>query len=251
MRKCKDCKKAEATAGPRCITCDRRMNRLWMQRKRERQRAYELEYENSKLIKLGWQRCTICIRKKKLCEYGTSLPHRKGILHKICDTCLTRIQEKKSAYLGTGFTAVYWRQRAYSCNKTALQRMQRMDRCKYTLIDLPWICKPQDLIKIYNRQAGVCYYCTRVLMPKSLNIDHASTLGRIGLAAHTYNNITLTCVDCNQLKLTRNRAEFIVFAKDYAARLLHRVTELLDKEPVDLNKIDTRNSGGRTKCCVT
>ena len=228
-RKCILCNTA-ATHGPRCHAHHKAWKAEAARRRRNIVREREM-LENPRLRRAGWQRCGQCRRKKRLCEFSTSLPGRRGKLNKICDTCLTRIYNnpaRRSA--DTELSPGFWRKRAYTANTVGRQRRARDLGVKLqhvTLRDLAHIVKPQELAGIYAQQNHRCCYCSCALTHTNITVDHAVSLSNGG--EHVLHNLRLCCIDCNHLKHTRNEADFLVFVREYTQRF--NVSEASDKEP--------------------
>ena len=245
MKLCKDCKvkpckqikpcasKPNQHYLPRCVECNRRYqnSRRFKVRQRTKQ---DVDKQNRKLIEYGFKICIECKRKKQLTEFGTSLPHRQGVINNICDTCLTKHYKHNNKDCDS-FTPKYWRKKAYSCNTTARNRLMRMAKrfrkdklTPISLKQLNYECKPQDLANLFKQQQGRCRYCNVTLTVTNLQVDHAISLGANG--RHVLSNLVLACGDCNFLKRKRTAADFIQFLQIYARRIL--AIDILDKEPV-------------------
>ena len=89
------------------------------------------------------------------------------------------------------------------------------------------MCKPQDLVAIFEQQNGSCAYCGLVLTPKNLAVDHAHPRCRGG--GYGVDNLLMACDDCNRLKWSRTEVEFRDFLKEYVKRF--QVSEREDKKP--------------------
>lgn len=220
-----------ASRGPRCLQCFRAWRSASAQRLRKLKKQRELD-ENEQLATTGWRRCSMCLRKRQLSEFRTSQPKRRGKLNKICDACLTRIYTNPArAAAATIRTPEYWRKRAYCANTNARSRLARerhVTAANVQLSELEWICKPQDLAQINERQHGLCFYCGVPLVANATHVEHDIPLSRGG--RHCFSNLRLACADCNQLKHTRTGEEFIKFLQLYAMRVLARATESQNKE---------------------
>jgi len=226
MKLCKDCKTKPVKSGSckldrfqsfaRCEECHKLFKRAGARKFRARKRKEEMDF-NISLIASGQQICSRCHRKKVLSEFAYSMPGRTGKLNKICDTCLTKIYASSKCY-GKEFTPQFWRIKAYSCNSTARNRLERRRGYKVSLSDLEYIVKPQDLVQMFNGQEGECYYCRVDLTTETLSIDHKVPLSPDG--HHSLSNLVLCCKDCNQLKLTKSDDEFFSFLRIYALRIL-------------------------------
>ena len=178
----------------------------------------------------GWQYCIKCKKKRQLSEFRTRCSDGRGRRNKICDRCLTSIYAAREY---DHINLKYWRTKAYSCNTAARQRVASVKGVKLpqvSLSDLEWVCKPQDLIKLFNQQDGKCHYCGVQLEPRNITIDHKTPLSRDG--GHTLGNVCFTCRDCNMLKSTRTETEFNEFVQEYIRRFA-RTGRGQDKEPVD------------------
>jgi 5-methylcytosine-specific restriction endonuclease McrA len=211
---------------PRCQACDRKYNRERARKLRLKAQKKEL-LQNSKLEKTGWKRCSNCFKKKTLFEFSTRYGKRGGKLHKICDTCLSRLLASNRKDMDQ-FTPKFWRSRAYACNSTYRYHQKRLKQRVVPLADLAYVIKPQQLVELYKKQDGKCCYCYVTLTTRNLSCDHAIAI--VNQGSHHIRNIRLTCRDCNNLKWTRNENEFVEFLRVYAQRILE-VSELRDKEP--------------------
>jgi len=212
----------------RCADCQRRHNAKNMAASRARKR--DAEMENNDSAGEGWQFCTKCKKKRHLSEFRTRYTNGRGKRNKICDRCLTRIYAKREY---KNMNERYWRTKAYNCNTVGRQRVARIRGVKLpetSLNDLEWICKPQDLVKLFNKQNGKCYYCGVDLSTENLDLDHKTPLSRDG--HHNLSNVCFSCRDCNVLKGTRTEKEFADFIKEYSARFAKTSREQ-DKEPAD------------------
>lgn len=209
LKVCTDCGKAEAVSGPRCLECFRAVRKLQARALRGKKRKKLLE--NSKLVPIGNKICSRCFRQKKLCEF--SRRHgEQGRINDICDRCLSKL------YVGRGIGMDYgfWRRKAYSCNSVERARRKRRELRNVRLEELDWICKPQDLLKLFEAQEGKCAYCSVELTASIIQIDHKIPLTRGG--KHNFNNLALSCRDCNYLKHTRTASEFFKFVAAYVLR---------------------------------
>lgn len=211
---------------PRCVKCQRKYNKERARILRLAQKR-ELLLRNDQLEKQGWRICSNCFRRKELCEFSRRYG-KVGKWHKMCDTCLSKVELNNRKDM-SNFTPKYWRARAYACNTTFRNRMRRVstDGKIVPLIELPYVIKPQDLIRIYNKQDGKCVYCNVVLSTTAMACDHSESISKGGV--HHPRNIQLTCSDCNMLKHERNDKEFKTFLVTYTKRLM-KVLDLEDKE---------------------
>jgi len=213
-----------------CKDCDRARKAARMAARREQKRI-ELMSSNDVLEESGWKICAKCHHKRMISEFGTSQSNRMGKLNKICDRCLTRMY-LSPARKSEGFDEAYWRRRAYTANSVARQRYAREFNVKLSevsLTDLDWVCKPQELAKLYDEQNGKCIYCGVDLKPDATQLDHVVPLSRGG--KHDPSNIALACRDCNSLKGPRTADEFNEFVRQYSKRILEKIAEEADKEP--------------------
>jgi 5-methylcytosine-specific restriction endonuclease McrA len=227
---CLDCKAPilptlAKTPVARCAECHRAHKRDTIRRSRACHKQRMLEDGAPP----GWKVCTKCLRKKRLSEFSTRLEKGQGKPHKLCDTCLTRIYMGRG-YATSGMCALFWRKRAYTCNssyRATIAINRGVKRSAVSLLDLPWICKPQDLIKICHDQGGKCSYCQVELTENNLTADHAQPRSKNG--SHAASNIRLVCTDCNRIKWDRSEVEFREFMQLYSKRF--QASELSDKEP--------------------
>jgi 5-methylcytosine-specific restriction endonuclease McrA len=74
---------------------------------------------------------------------------------------------------------------------------------------------------MFERQGGLCHYCSDPLTPDSTSIDHATPCCRGG--AHHPSNFRIACYDCNHLKWKRTEAEFWEFLQVYVPRLARKL----------------------------
>lgn len=238
MSKCQERKRICAKCGVEfmgygstlCKDCNRKHRTEQMAKRREAARV-ALMSENDSLEETGWRICSKCHHKRMVSEFGTSQKNRMGKLNKVCDKCLTRMY-LSPARVSKGFDENYWRRRAYTANSVARQRYARQFGIKtseVSLSDLEWVCKPQDLVKIYEEQDGRCAYCGCKLECDATQVEHKTPLSRDG--KHCPDNIVLACRDCNYLKNSRTDSEFIEFVKGYANRILSKIADGVDKEP--------------------
>lgn len=172
--------------------------------------------------------CSKCLHQKRLSEFSPSKSARSGKMNSLCDSCLTYIYTG-AAYATNGFCDVWWRKRAYSVN-TAYRNMLARDRgvpfSSVSLVDLDYVCKPQDIAELFASQGGKCSYCLVALDPANTAVDHAEPKSKGGI--HRPSNFRISCGDCNKLKHTKSEVEFRSFVIEYAKRF--QVTELPDKE---------------------
>jgi len=230
MRKCKDCGTEErmprtkkfhgTTHFPRCVTCHRKWNKDRAYKLRHGKKLLELA-DNAALEKTGWRRCSCCFKKKVLSEFSTRHGGRGGRLHKMCDTCLSKILINNRKGMDE-FTPKFWRVRAYSCNSTYRTHATRLKCQRVDLKDFKFIVKPQHLIEIYNKQNGLCRYCGVKLVTHNLACDHAQPISKGG--KHHPSNIRITCYECNSLKHTKTEQEFDTFLVQYANRITAKST---------------------------
>ena len=216
---------------PRCVNCQREYNKLRARTLRLTEKRVQLTH-NVQLQRKGWRVCSACLRKKRLSEFSGWYGKSTGKLHKMCDTCLSRGLLSNQKDMQT-FTPRFWRRKAYACNTTYRSRLKRIHGRIHTLQELPYVIKPQQLIKLYNTQVGTCCYCGSTLVTDNMACDHAQPISKGGV--HHIKNIRLSCSDCNQLKADRNELEFSEFLKRYARQLLE-VLDLRDKEPAKVTE---------------
>lgn len=227
---CKDCKVANKEVGPRCKVCYRRYSASKAARLRKAKRAKQIA-ANLLLSSDGMKICTRCSRKRHLSEYGSSLEDGKGRQNEICDECLTKMYSHENRQSGLEVSYVEFRRRCYNLNSVARMRLARernLPTRDVKLSDIEYIFKPQDLANLYTKQDGKCEYCKVSLNGRTMSADHATPISRKG--GHAIDNIVLSCRDCNLLKATRTKEEFVAFLKEYVIRLL-QVIDLSDKEP--------------------
>lgn len=226
---CPDCGTVFVGYGySRCPKCQRKKASKEMASRRLSKRKLLLE-RNDELKKEGKRVCAKCYHVRRLSEFRTSQPNRKGKLNTICDRCLTGIYASRTKDK-TGFTENFWRRKAYTVNTVGRARLAKLAHSKtsdFSLSDLNWECKPQDLAKLYAVQNGKCRYCGVQLTPDTVQVDHSIPLSREG--KHHISNLSLSCKDCNMLKGTKTADEFVLFTKEYAKRFL--VADATDKQP--------------------
>lgn len=234
---CITCKKEKATHGThgfvyRCKDCHRRYNAGVAFAARLKKKKEIIAAGSEELMKTGWRICTVCIKQKRLSEFSTSLPKRRGKVNKICDKCLvTKYSKNKTP---SEFNGGYLRRRAYAVNSGAKNRLRKdlnRKKGKFALTELPWICKPLDVLRLLEAAAYKCQYCNVEISTKTFQIDHAIPLSEEG--AHAFDNLVCACDDCNRLKWNRTKEEFLLFLSEYGTRLHNLAQELLDKKPVD------------------
>ena len=212
----------------RCEYCQRDHASQTMARSRARRRAKEIN--DGMDPGDGWQFCAKCKCKRHISEFRTRFSGGRGKRNKICDRCLTRIYAKREYH---NINENFWRTKAYNCNTCGRQRLARIrgvSVSKVPLLDLEWVCKPQDLIKLFNDQNGKCAYCGVDLEPGLVWIDHKIPLSRDG--HHVLSNICFACKDCNVLKGTRTDTELLEFIQEYTSRFA-TTSRRQDKEPAD------------------
>jgi 5-methylcytosine-specific restriction endonuclease McrA len=201
----------------RCLACVRSYNKEEIAKKRRDKKLALLAAPDDAS---GRRVCVKCFRHKLLSEFSPRKNRRcQEKLNKICDTCLTRVYNSDSRR-SSGFDEAWWRKKAYTCNtagRQALAKRRGVKVSKVALKDLDYVCKPQDLLQIFERQRGECYYCTDPLRPEATSVDHATPCDRGG--AHHTANFRIACYDCNTLKWTRTEDEFFEFLRAYVLRL--------------------------------
>lgn len=216
----------------RCVDCHRAYKKLAMARLRK-ERKLRLLAQSGDYCKV----CSKCLKKKRDSEFSTNRVDGQGRANKICDTCLTAVYMSDSRRTA-GFCEIWWRKRAYTCN-TAFRNMLASQRgvpvTSLKLSDLPYVCKPQDLAEIFQRQGGLCAYCEDPLSPDNTSVDHATPKSKGG--AHHPDNFRIACGDCNRLKHDRSEVEFREFLQVFIKRF--KVAERPDKEP-GVQQIDAR-----------
>lgn len=224
QRMCCDCKvkpvKPQRNAKrpySRCDECNRRYKREEMQKLRAKQKELVQDRPD-----IGMKRCTKCNKLKWYSAYSTHANSDSNELNKICDACLTKLYASQHKF-EKDFTPEWWRARAYNVNtvyRNKLARKQGIPASSLSLNDLPWVCKPNDLVDLYLLQKGLCCYCGIKLTKQNLGVDHKKVLSRGG--EHIKENLALCCKDCNQLKLDKHYDEFVLFLQDYAKRIIDR-----------------------------
>lgn len=201
----------------RCPKCNSRYKVLQAAERRRTRRELLLE-KNDELLKEGKRVCSKCHRVRFVSEFRTSQPHRQGKLNTICDHCLTRMYENPHRK-EMGFCGNFWRKKAYCVNTMGRVRLAKLAGKKpadISLTELEWECKPQDLAELLDKQDGKCAYCHVELTPSNVQVDHMVPLSRSG--PNTLDNLALACKDCNMIKLTRTKDEFLAFMKEYCSR---------------------------------
>ena len=218
ITKCVDCGKDFDIYGQgRCEECHRRKNKNDMAQSRRIRRLKELETANPELAKVGLRMCTKCLRKRKLTEFG-----HKGLgraLNKLCDRCIGIIKGKEKR--AGKFSYESWRRRAYSCNTAKRARRLRELGRRIKLTELDYICKPQDLMELFNEQQGLCFYCgldLTTVKEQQISVDHKTPMSREG--THAKSNLSITCRDCNFLKGPKTETEFRAFLPEYCSRVI-------------------------------
>jgi 5-methylcytosine-specific restriction endonuclease McrA len=178
----------------------------------------------------GCRVCVKCFKLKRESEFTTNRKDGQGRKNKLCDSCLTSVYLSDSRRT-QGFCEIWWRKRAYTCN-TAFRNMTAKQKglplSAVKLSDLPYVCKPQDIIAIYDKQSGQCHYCRVMLTPDNTSVDHAQPKSKGG--HHHPDNFRITCGDCNRLKHDRTEVEFRDFVSEFVKRF--QVVEPADKEPL-------------------
>jgi len=172
----------------------------------------------------GRKICSKCYRSKLLSEFSTNREDGSGRVNKLCDSCLTAVYASASRKTD-GFCDIWWRQRAYSCNtayRYLVAKQKNVPVSSVKLTDLDYVCKPQDLVPIFERQDRKCAYCRCPLVPDDTSVDHAIPKCRGG--EHRPHNFRITCKDCNRLKWDRTEAEFHTFLISYLARFSSRTS---------------------------
>lgn len=230
MQVCHNCR-MQKEHGWRPASCDvckigQRIVKLRARRAMERNALMACDGDLAKLEARGYRICTACRRMRHLSEFSTNRENGEGKPHKVCDACLTQMYTQRA---DKEFGGNFWRKKAYGMNSVArrlLAKRRNVSPASLTLADLPYVCKPQDLAALYDKQGGRCCYCGIKMTAKTVSCDHMTPLGRGG--RHALDNLALCCLDCNYLKLTRTADEFRVFAKEYARRFL---PDAVDKEP--------------------
>ena len=189
----------------------------------------------------GWKVCACCKRLKRFSEF---VPKRKARalasqMNKTCDSCITRqvISNRESIRRGgvvfRSFSDAFWRARAYTLNNANRQRVARKSKVDVASIDiqtLPDVVKPQELAGIYAAQSGLCHYCDAELKIDNMSFDHAQPSSRGG--SNGADNLRATCKDCNYMKHTKTESEFQSGLLDFAHRVIRKVAEQADKEPL-------------------
>lgn len=201
----------------RCDECQRRYKREEMQKIR----AKKKELVQDDPVR-GMKRCTKCKKLKYYSAYSIKKSSVSGELNKICDACLSRMYMSQDKF-EKEMTAAWWRQRAYSVNnyvRTREAKKEGIPLSDYAMALLKWKCSPNDLIVLFKQQKGKCIYCGCQLDKTNLCTDHMTPLSREG--KHEFSNLALACKDCNQLKLSKTKQEFIAFLIEYANRIISR-----------------------------
>ena len=227
---CHDCrmKKEDGGRPDSCEYCKygKRILALRAKRAAKREALMACEGDLKKLEERGYRICPVCKAMRHLSEFSTNRSGGEGKPHKVCDRCLTLMYTQRA---DKEFGKNFWRKKAYGMNSVArriLAKKRNVPVASLTLNDLEYVCKPQDLAALYDKQDGKCCYCGAKLTAKTVSCDHETPLSRGG--KHALENLALCCLDCNYLKLTRTADEFRTFAKEYARRFL---SEAADKEP--------------------
>lgn len=60
---------------------------------------------------------------------------------------------------------------------------------------------------LYQREAGLCFYCLRHLTPRMRSLDHILPMARKGL--NSYRNLVACCHECNAQKGEKRAADFL------------------------------------------
>lgn len=228
VKMCKDCgvrpvRPQGSAKSPfcRCNECQRKYKRESMQKLRAEKAKLLMDDPVKKM-----KRCTKCNKLKHYSAFSPSKIKLSGELNKLCDACLTKLYMSQNKY-AEGFTAEYWRRRAYSVNTSHRQFLAKKNGVPQTEIqfeDMSYVCKPNDLVEIYNRQNGKCAYCGVELTTSNLEIDHKIPKSRNG--SLELSNLCACCTDCNVLKLQKTDKEFLEdFIPEYISRFINRAKE--------------------------
>lgn len=180
---------------------------------------------NDTLLEEGRRICSRCFHKKQLTEFSKNKRIVADKYNEICDICLIKSYATAS-YSPDVLTPAFWRKKAYSCNTTAMSRFKRTGEVR-KLQDLPYKMTGVDLVEIYDKQQGLCIYCTEDLSSGAFQMDHRIPLSRGG--THIKENIDIVCSFCNRAKHNMLPEEFIEAALAYAKRIV--AIEHEDKEP--------------------
>lgn len=86
------------------------------------------------------------------------------------------------------------RKNAYNQNRRKLIR------------DSGLVISPEEIMKLYYQQDGICFYCTTKLDEFTFTIDHYIPLSKGGL--HQIENIRISCKNCNCIKYNKMPEEF-------------------------------------------
>lgn len=181
--------------------------------------------------------CSYCNELKALSEFRKKGKYKTGDYNKICDSCLTTIYSRSHNITGGFDDPVFWRTKAYSSNRTALEAYKRKG-ILYNIQTLPFKACGEDIIKLYVNQNKGCFYCKGTL-DIHFHIDHKQPLSRGG--DHCIENLALTCPECNLLKHTKTDDEFMAFMTEY----IKRFYKVLESE-IKSSEISTKSSG---TCC--
>jgi len=200
------------------------------------ERELGIDEMNEELKATGQRICSKCFGKKSLKEFSNTAGKRGtsgGRVHKLCDECLDKYFSGNKR--PDSFTHNYLRQRAYSINSRATQKLSMLiDTVDPKIDDLPSVIKPQDLTQMLESVGYRCVYCGETLTTEVTTFDHrtplssADNLERFAELIKP-SNIAPCCKNCNQLKHTKTEHEFSTFKVEYAKRIL--ALEQQDKEP--------------------
>jgi 5-methylcytosine-specific restriction endonuclease McrA len=154
--------------------------------------------------------CSKCGEEKPISQFEARKDSRDGY-RQYCRGCKKSQARKAWQKWADKGNLKYWNKRARSLNSKGSRRNgiagEIISNSK-PLIGL-------ELMELYEK-SPLCLYCELELTPTKVVFDHKQPLSRKD--EHSIGNLSLTCIDCNQLKQARTDEEFRKFLSSYLAR---------------------------------
>ena len=164
----------------------------------------ESEFSPSEITKLRTGRCRDCRRgvvRERYREYQKDPVRRRQLADKAREykrsekgrLAARRYREENAEKVAATNRAWKKVNPQSKANSRVQRRAQAIDKIQ-----------PGDLVRLMNRQRGLCYYCGEKLVTKHL--EHVVPLSRGG--RHTIGNVVYACARCNLSKGTKFLVEW-------------------------------------------
>lgn len=186
------------------------------------------------------QVCNKCNKEKPLSEFYFRTDNNK--YRKDCKECFKKAKAIRESKPGIKeLRALKERERRANDDGTINAKAREYHRSDYSKkVSKEWVKNNPDKIRNYNRtqrarrkfailssesattkevkawidaQKPICAYCSTILLPNQIQLDHITPLSRGG--SHTVDNFAISCAFCNSSKNNKTLEEFILYKEKH------------------------------------